>query len=77
VILGEDGWPMHRRGVATSTPGLYFLGLPFLYAFASPLIGGVGRDARHIADRIASLAAVEGPSRSPGVARSRGGAIDR
>jgi hypothetical protein len=31
---------------------IYFVGLPFQYAFASPLIGGVGRDARYVVDRI-------------------------
>lgn len=62
-VMGEDGWPIQRRGVATSAPGIYFVGLPFLYAFASPLIGGVGRDARYIADKIATLAAVDRPPR--------------
>jgi putative flavoprotein involved in K+ transport len=59
-VMGEDGWPIHHRGAATTAPGLYFLGLPFLYSFASPLIGGVGRDARYVADRIATLAAAVG-----------------
>ena len=35
-------------------PGLYFVGLLFLYALSSPLVGGVGRDAEHIAEHIAS-----------------------
>jgi putative flavoprotein involved in K+ transport len=35
-------------------PGLYFVGLLFLYALSSPLVGGVGRDAEHIAKHIAS-----------------------
>jgi putative flavoprotein involved in K+ transport len=52
-VAGEDGWPEQERGVVTSSPGLYFVGLPFLHAFASMLIGGVGRDAEHVAERIA------------------------
>ena len=52
-ILGDDGWPLQKRGVVPSAPGLYFVGLPFLYSGASSLLGGVGRDARFIADRIA------------------------
>jgi putative flavoprotein involved in K+ transport len=48
----EDGWPIHERGVATSVPGIYFVGLPFQFAATSSLIGGVGRDARHVVDRI-------------------------
>ena len=52
-IFGDDTQPMHERGV-TSEPGLYFVGLDFLYSFTSENVGGVGRDARHIAKRIAS-----------------------
>jgi putative flavoprotein involved in K+ transport len=52
-IFTEDSKPMHERGV-TSEPGLYFVGLDFLYAFTSENVGGVGRDARHIAKHIAS-----------------------
>jgi putative flavoprotein involved in K+ transport len=46
------GWPLQRRGVAQGAPGLFFLGVPFQYAQTSALIGGVGRDASYIADRI-------------------------
>jgi putative flavoprotein involved in K+ transport len=45
--------PTHERGVA-SEPGLYFVGLDFLYSFASENVGGVYRDARHIVKHIAS-----------------------
>jgi putative flavoprotein involved in K+ transport len=50
---GPDGWPRHRRGVSTVVPGLYFVGLPFLHSAASPLLGGVGRDAAFVVARIA------------------------
>ena len=40
-------------------PGLYFVGRFFLYAFTSALIGGVGRDAEHIASQIASRASAD------------------
>ncbi len=59
-VIGADGWPMQVRGVVPSMPGLYFVGLPFLYSAASALLGGVGRDAAYIADRIAARAS---PSR--------------
>src|SRR5438093_3817471 len=49
----DDSEPLHQRGVA-SEPGLYFIGLDFLYSFTSENVGGVGRDARHIARHIAS-----------------------
>ena len=52
-VAGADGWPEQSRGVADSSPGLYFVGLPFLHAFASMLIGGVGRDAERVAKYIA------------------------
>jgi putative flavoprotein involved in K+ transport len=43
-------------GVASSRsrPGLYFVGLKFLYSVSSEQIHGVGRDAAHIADTIAA-----------------------
>jgi putative flavoprotein involved in K+ transport len=53
-VTGDDGWPEQTRGVVESSPGLYFVGLPFLYAFASMLIGGVGRDAKRVAEHIAA-----------------------
>jgi putative flavoprotein involved in K+ transport len=51
-IFGPDGDPQHDGGVVTSEPGLYFVGLKFLYAVSSSTIHGVGRDAARIADRI-------------------------
>jgi putative flavoprotein involved in K+ transport len=52
-VFGADGSPSHRRGV-TSQDGLYFVGEFFLYSVTSSLLGGVGRDAEHIANHIAS-----------------------
>jgi putative flavoprotein involved in K+ transport len=52
-VFDGEGEPAHERGVA-SEPGLYFLGLDFLYSFASENVGGVRRDAKHIAKHIAS-----------------------
>ena len=52
-ITGPDGWPLHERGVVTGVSGLFVVGMPFLYSGASSLLGGVGRDAAFIADRIA------------------------
>ena len=52
-VFNGDSGPVHERGVA-SERGLYFVGLDFLYAFTSENVGGVGRDARHIAKHIAS-----------------------
>jgi putative flavoprotein involved in K+ transport len=45
--------PVHERGVVPSQPGLYFVGLFFLYAASSELLRGVGRDAEHVVNHIA------------------------
>jgi len=45
--------PAHRRGVVASIPGLYFVGLHFLYSLSSAMVHGVGRDARFVAETIA------------------------
>jgi putative flavoprotein involved in K+ transport len=50
----RNGLPIHDRGIVESCPGLYFVGLPFLYSLSSALLGGVGRDAKHIVDHIVS-----------------------
>jgi putative flavoprotein involved in K+ transport len=50
----HGGVPIHDRGIVESCSGLYFVGLPFLYSLSSALLGGVGRDARHIVDHIVS-----------------------
>jgi putative flavoprotein involved in K+ transport len=45
--------PAHRHGIA-DTPGLYFLGLPWLSRRESSFLFGVARDAARIADHIAA-----------------------
>lgn len=52
-VFEDDGYPIHRRGVVDAAPGLYFLGLPFQYTATSAVIGGVGMDARYVADHLA------------------------
>jgi putative flavoprotein involved in K+ transport len=51
-VLGPQE-PLHRRGIVESEPGLYFIGLKFLYSVSSEQIQGVGRDADYIAGKIA------------------------
>ena len=50
----HHGLPTHDRGIVEASPGLYIVGLPFLYSLSSALLGGVGRDAKHIVDHIIS-----------------------
>jgi putative flavoprotein involved in K+ transport len=55
-FVDDDGWPTGTRGVVASSPGLYFLGVPFTYGFTSMLVAGAGRDARYVVDRIVEAA---------------------
>jgi putative flavoprotein involved in K+ transport len=50
-VTDKDGYPIHQRGV-TQFPGLYFIGLSWLYKHKSPLLLGVGEDADYIASHI-------------------------
>jgi putative flavoprotein involved in K+ transport len=58
-VLGDDGEPIHDRGVAGSHPGLYFVGLVFQFSFSSDVLPGMARDhafvANHIASRTSSM----------------------
>ena len=67
-VLGEDGLPRHERGVAVDEPGLYFLGLHFLYAMSSDTVNGVGRDAEWIARAIAARVRDARPVPAPNAA---------
>jgi putative flavoprotein involved in K+ transport len=56
-VFDDRGYPRHDRGVVRGEPGLYFVGLDFLYAMSSTMIHGVGRDADYVAGVVASRAA--------------------
>jgi putative flavoprotein involved in K+ transport len=51
-IFDDRGYPIHHRGVVAAAPGLYFLGLPFQHSPTSTHVGGVGKDARYIAEHL-------------------------
>ena len=51
-IFAEDGTLLHHGGVVDKAPGLYFVGLTFLYAMSSSMIHGVSRDAARIVKTI-------------------------
>ncbi len=46
-IGDEDGYPIHWRGV-TNYPGLYFVGLRWLYKHKSSFVYGAGYDAAYV-----------------------------
>jgi putative flavoprotein involved in K+ transport len=53
-VFADDGTLLQNRGVATTIPGLFFVGLRFQYAATSEVLPGVGRDARYIASLVAT-----------------------
>jgi putative flavoprotein involved in K+ transport len=68
-IVGDDGWPIEERGVSPTVSGLYFLGVPFQYAFSSMLVAGAGRDADYVVEQVAKhVPAIDG---APAVAHAR------
>jgi len=58
-VFGADGEPRHHAGIVDEEPGLFFVGLTFLYAFSSGMIHGVGRDAARIAGVVAARKSVD------------------
>ena len=68
--LGDDGYPLHRRGASLTVKGLHFVGLRFQRRMTSSLIGGVGDDAAIVAKDIAARCDAEldrvSPAAMPG-----------
>ncbi len=56
-VLDERGEPKQERGFVPTSPGLYFVGLHFLYSLSSTMIHGVARDAERVVDAIAGRSA--------------------
>ena len=56
-IFDDAGYPTEERGVVASARGIYFVGVLFQFSFTSMLIGGAGRDAAHVVERLAGHAA--------------------
>lgn len=64
-LTDESGWPAGHRGVSSTVPDMFFVGMPFQFGLTSGLVGGVGRDAAYVARKIARSAALAGPSSGP------------
>jgi len=71
-VFGADGRPVQERGIAAKEPGLYFVGLHFLYALSSTMIHGVARDAEHVAGAIRARAGAAAPRRRAAAAARAG-----
>jgi putative flavoprotein involved in K+ transport len=67
--FAEDAMPNQEAGVAVGEPGLYFVGLPFIYSFSSTMIHGVARDAERI------VKVIERRTRAAGIGPVSGGEI--
>lgn len=50
--LASSGLPLHRSGVSTAVPGLYYLGLDWQRTPSSSILWGVQRDAQYIANLV-------------------------
>src|SRR5215831_11898861 len=72
-IFGADGEPEYDRGIVPTVPGLYFVGLQFLYAMTSETVGGVGRDAKWTVNAIAARMKSERPAWDGQMELSSGG----
>jgi putative flavoprotein involved in K+ transport len=53
-VFDNDGLPEHDCGIVHRIPGLYFVGLHFLYAMSSATIIGISRDAERIVNTLAA-----------------------
>ena len=69
-VFGASGEPQHNAGIVEDEPGLFFVGLHFLYAFSSDMIHGVGRDAARIAGVIAARESTVVVAVRPAIARA-------
>jgi putative flavoprotein involved in K+ transport len=64
-VFDDTGYPEYHRGV-TDAPGLYFVGLAWLYTWGSGRFAGVGRDAEYLAEQIEKQQAEVEPLSVPG-----------
>ncbi len=67
-VLGEREEPFHKRGIVAEEPGLYFVGLHFLYAMTSDTVTGMSRDARYIVKQILNSKRLQGKLKAAHVA---------
>lgn len=59
-IFDGTGYPVQRRGV-TGLPGVYVLGLPWLWTWGSGRFLSVGKDAEHVVNHLAETIATRRP----------------
>lgn len=54
AVFDDRGDVVHDRGVVEEVPGLYFVGLKFLFSMLSDTLLAVGRDAGYVVDHLGS-----------------------
>jgi len=72
-VMDADGEPIHERGLVAAHPGLYFVGLHFLYALSSTMIHGVARDAERIVRAIVARRGRRAGDGTPSMPQPSGG----
>ncbi|MEP6733124.1 MAG: NAD(P)-binding domain-containing protein [bacterium] len=72
-VFDLRGRPQHERGIVRDEPGLFFVGLHFLYALSSTMIQGVGRDANRIADAIVNNRPAQRASQTKAIKMAKAG----
>jgi len=65
--LDEDGYACHHDGVSETVNGLFYVGLFGQRSHASATLRGVGRDARVIAERVATYVRLHAAEAVPAV----------
>jgi putative flavoprotein involved in K+ transport len=68
-VFNGRGQPSHVRGV-TPVPGIYFIGLPWLYTWGSGRFSGISRDAEYLAEHIEARVGLTRAERQDTLARS-------
>ena len=68
-VLDESGKVIEQRGV-TQSPGLYFIGLPWMHTRGSALLGFVGDDAEYLAGQMAARRTEQAPAPIPSETRT-------
>ena len=51
-IFDKGGDVVHQAGIIHNVPGIYFVGLNFLYSMTSATLMGIGRDSERVVDAL-------------------------
>lgn len=62
-VFDDRGDVVHDRGVVDAEPGLYFVGLKFLYSALSDTLLAIGRDSGYVVDHLVARARADAVGR--------------